>query len=175
MIELKVSRLAIAGLIAATAGVLLAGCGPVPSAGPAVAGRHPGGAAAAGATAPNPCSLVTEAEATTAIGAAAGPGVPGGSSDVPRCTYGNGALIIDASSQGRAEYDSQHAAMTSGPAGSSREVSGVGDAAFEVSGGPTAIVMFAKGSTLVEIILQGSLSAPADAGITLASAAAGRA
>jgi hypothetical protein len=109
------------------------------------------------------------------IGAAAGPGVPGGSSDVPQCTYGNGALIIDASSQGKAEYDSRHGGMTGGPAGSSREVSGVGDAAFEVSGGPTAIVMFAKGTTLVEIILQGKLSAPADAAITLATAAAGRA
>ena len=41
---------------------------------------------------------------------AGGPGVPGGSSDVPQCTYGNGALIIDASTQGKAEYDSQHAA-----------------------------------------------------------------
>ena len=65
--------------------------------------------------------------------------------------------------------------MTGGPAGSSREVSGVGDAAFEVSGGPSAIVRFAKGTTLVEIILQRKLSAPADAAITLATAAAGRA
>jgi hypothetical protein len=173
-------RVTIAVLSATVAAVLLAGCGPVGLAGgPA---KHPNPASnpgtgdpgsPAGGAIPDPCGLVTEDEATRAVGQPAGPGVPGGgSAQAPQCMYGNGALIVIATNTGKAEYDSNHNAMA--PAGTSQDVSGIGDGAFEVSGGPTALVYFYKGATLVEIMLQGQFTAPADTAITVARAAATR-
>jgi hypothetical protein len=173
-------RMTIAVLGATVAALLLAGCGPVGLAGgpahkPDAAGNAGTGGAGSPASAaiPDPCGLVTEDEATTAVGRPAGPGVPGGgSAQAPQCMYGNGALIVIATNTGKAEYDSNHQAMA--PAGTSQDVSGVGDGAFEVSGGPTALVYFYKGPTLVEIMLQGQFTAPAEAAITVARAAATR-
>jgi hypothetical protein len=169
-------RVTVAVLGTTVAALLLAGCGPVALAGGARSPNAAGtGGAPAGGAIPDPCSLVTEEEATTAIGQPAGPGVAGGgSAEAPQCMYGNGALIVIATNTGKAEYDSNHDAMAHGPAGSAQDVAGLGDGAFEVSGGPTALVYFYKGQTLVEIMLQGHLTAPADAAITVARAAATR-
>ncbi|HEY1485629.1 MAG TPA: hypothetical protein VGF84_05975 [Micromonosporaceae bacterium] len=169
-------RVATAVLIAAAAGTLLAGCKTATSAAPIGHPAKPGTAAAAPAAAgkaPDVCSLITEADATTAIGKDAGPGVHGGTADAPQCSYGDGALIVVMDQRGKAEYDSNHDAMAGG---GGQDISGIGDGAFEVSGGPTALVYFYKGSTLVEIMLQGNLQdglkAPADAAIAVARAAA---
>jgi hypothetical protein len=180
MTTYRARRIASAFLMTAAAGMLLTGCKTASTAAPSGtgAGADPTTAAAvAGAgKAPDPCSLITEADATTAIGKDSGAGVPGGSADAPQCIYGDGALVVIVDQRGKAEYDSNHDAMA---AGGSQDVSGIGDGAFEVSGGPTALVYFYKGSTLVEIMLQGNLQdglkAPADAAIAVARAAAANA
>ncbi len=185
MTGLGIRRAAILVTIAAVGTAGLTGCGPTKPAGTTGAAA-PGGPATTsgtGSTAPppgggnvaDPCALVTQDEATAAIGKPSGPGVPGGTADVRQCVYGNGVLVVDIDGTGKDGYDSNHSALTQGPAGSWQDVSGIGDGAFEVNGGPTALVYFYKGTTQVEIILQGSLSAPTDAAITVARAAAARA
>jgi hypothetical protein len=189
MIGLSTKRAAIVIVIATAGTVLLTGCGPTQRAGAAGGAVPSGPAATAGAGAdtgsavrpvgggsvPDPCALITENDATAAIGKPSGPGVPGGTADVPQCVYGDGVLIIVVDNAGKDGYDSNHSSLTLGPAGSWQDVSGVGDGAFEVNGGPTALVYFYKGTTQVEIILHGTLTAPIDAAIAVARAAAARA
>ncbi len=182
MITSNIRRAALVVVIAAASAGLLAGCGPAKPGvgGGAPAGNGPAAAAgsgsraapAAGGRLPDPCGLITDDVATTAVGKPAGPGVQGGTADAPQCLYGNGALIIAVDNTGKAGYDSNHSSLTLGPPGTWQDVSGIGDGGgFEVSGGPTALVYFYKGSALIEIMLQGDLTAPADAAIVVAHAA----
>ena len=114
------------------------------------------GAPAAAVRGVSACTLVTEQDASTALGAAAGPAksavVAGGS----RCIYGNGALIVSTDAQGKTAYDKGRAAIKSAPSGTWAQVSGLGDGAFVAHGGPIASVEFYKGTTMVSIILSGS-------------------
>lgn len=183
MTRLSARRVTAVVLIAATGSMLLAGCrgtasagtagGPLPAGRPTAATTDttPAAAATGGGNPPDACGLISEADASTAIGAPSGPGVANGSPDAPQCLYGNGVLIIDVVTAARADYDALHSTMTVGPAGSWQDVSGLGDAAFEVSGGPSALVYFYQGTLLIEIILGGRLAPPVDAAITVARAA----
>ena len=119
--------------------------------------------------------VVTEQDASTALGAPAGPGesavVPGGS----RCIYGKGALIASTDAQGKTAYDKGRAAIRSAPAGIWALVSGLGDGAFVTHGGLIASIEFYQGATMVSIILSGSAPPPpTTAVLTIARAAAAR-
>jgi hypothetical protein len=121
------------------------------------------------------CALVTQQDASTALGTTTGPGIaasaPGGS----RCVYGNGALIVNTDAQGKTAYDQGRAAIRTAPAGSWADVHDLGDAGFVSHGGPIASVEFYKGTVLVSIILSGSgATAPVAAALVLARTAAGR-
>ena len=58
------------------------------------------------------CGLLTENEASKAIGAAAGKGSGGGSAALSECIYGDGALIVSMKTDSKALYDKQHADAT---------------------------------------------------------------
>ena len=126
----------------------------------------PGGAAAA-------CSLITEQEAGTALGADPGPGQeisPG------HCIYGTGASSLNIVEQtlpgGKAGFDGLRSAM----AGTAIDVVGVGDAAFGQFSGSMAVVEFYKGDTLLALSLDlgGATTLQGERAITLAKTAASR-
>jgi hypothetical protein len=167
--------------------VAMTGCssGSSPSAAAATTSTVSGGAAPTGVstttTKPSPtgattsCSLVTEDEATAALGSPAGTGVATVSNGSSRCVYGNGALDVFLSSDSKAIFDQGHSALASAPAGTWSDLPDLGDAAFTSHGGPVVSVEALEGQTLVSVILSGSTAAgPTDAAVTLMHGAVAR-
>lgn len=189
-------------LAAATASLLLTACSSSPtpethisrptvhaadttsSAGVPATDKASSADAAAGTTAPatptsgvQACSLVTEREATAALGRDPGVGVgtsrPGASS----CAYGTyrARSIVTVNLvpvSGKADFDHLRRAA---PTGQIADVAGVGDAAFGVSQGPSASVWFTKGDTLVAVaVLTGAGAPPTTQATILARSAASR-
>src|SRR5664279_4174107 len=141
-------------LFAAMGCLLLAACGPAKSNTPASAtattaaspnhaatAASPNPAATAAVTTPaataataggssglTACTLITKQDASTATGAAAGPGTSGGNAALSECIYRSGALIVSMKLDSKAFYDKEHAAA--GAKGAS-DVPGVGDSAFQ--------------------------------------------
>jgi len=116
------------------------------------------------------CALITQQDATTALGHAVGAGTPGGTAALSECIYDQGSLIVGVKADGKALYDKSNA---SARAKGATEVPGVGDSAFEAGiGDDHATLEFLKGTTLVSILL-GTDHAPAVA-IALAKAAASK-
>lgn len=124
------------------------------------------------------CVLVSEADATTALGADPGVGKEdtqngdfGGNS---RCSYttASGGVQVSASSiAGKALYDGNRQP-------NSVDVPGVGDSAFETpaAGAQEATVYYLKGDTCVSITIEtpASTGSPKDRVIALATTAASR-
>ena len=54
------------------------------------------------------CGLITEQDATTALGRAAGHGTAGGTAALSECIYDQGALIISMKTDSKALYDAEH-------------------------------------------------------------------
>jgi hypothetical protein len=128
----------------------------------------------------HPCSVVTEPEATTALGADPGPGQesPPGAAGLGTCVYGAGSsvvrLSVDASGVGKAIYDGDRSSY---PSASTTDVPGVGDGAFEITTSASQVtVYFYKGGTFVSITLgtAATTGPPKDQVIVLATTAAGR-
>jgi hypothetical protein len=145
-------------------------------------GSVPSSAAAAGpAAAPHACTLVTQQEATAALGADKGagqesaPGVPGVGDCVYGTTTGAGVrLTVDASGVGKAIYDGDRSSY---PTGSTADIPGVGDAAFEITTSTSQVTLyFYKGGTFVSITLDtgAATGSPKDKVVALATAAADR-
>jgi hypothetical protein len=166
-------------LSAAACCLLLAGCGPAKSKASGVAATPAAGTDAPAQTAPaapDPtsdlmaCGLITEQDATTALGNPSGPGTSGGSPAFSECVFDKGALIISMKTQAKALYDTSRAHL---PAGRFTDVAGVGDGAFETGGGKSLITLeFYKGTTLVSILFAPGAGAPKDAVIAVAKIAA---
>ncbi len=161
--------------------LVLVGCGPDKA---VVAGAGPTAGAPAGTTATPPaapaggggggaqtaCDLVTEQDATTAIGAASGPGTPGGGSALSECLFDDGALVVSMKTDAKAFYDQSRASVVA--KGEFVDLPDVGDGGFEAGRGPDATLLFIKGTTIVSILLNrdsGDAQAPA---IALAKSAA---
>jgi hypothetical protein len=140
-------------LFASLGCLLLTGCGPAkPSATaarPATAAITSAAAAGSGLTA---CGLVTEQDANTAIGNAAGQGTAGGTAALSECIYSDGALIVSMKTDGKALYDTSHAAAH---AKGATELPGVGDSAFEAGTDQHCTLLLLKGTTLVSILFGG--------------------
>jgi hypothetical protein len=177
--------------------VLLAGCSsssathanaPTTQASNGAASSSPAGAtrstakpvAATSAVAPTAgikiCSLITEQEASTALGADPGPGQDTTSHGASSCMYGTSPKIVTVNlvpSRGKAAYDQLRAHA---PAGRVVDVAGVGDGAFGTSSGPATGIDFYKGDAFVAIVLVAGLSGTPskDQAIVLAKAAAAR-
>jgi hypothetical protein len=126
------------------------------------------------------CSVVTEQEASTALGADPGPGqeTPPGAGGAGGCVYGAGSSVVrvtvDASGVGKAIYDGDRSSY---PSASATDVPGVGDGAFEITTSASQVtVYFYKGGTFVSITLDTAATTgpPKDQVIALATTAAGR-
>ncbi len=168
-------------VLAAACCFLLTGCGPAkqaasggattPAAGTTTAAGVKAAAAPDGGGDLMACGLITEQDATTAIGSPAGPGTSGGTPALSECVFDDGALIISMKTQAKALYDTSRAKL---PAGRFTDVPGVGDGAFETGGGkaPLVTLEFYKGTTLVSILFTPDDGSPADAVITIAKIAA---
>jgi len=124
------------------------------------------------------CALVTEQDASTALGTASGAGTsaPSRSPHYSQCNYDSGALIVTVNDLGRSLYDKTRASISRhAPAGVWSDVTGLGNAAFESHAGPSSYVTFYKGTTFVSIILtRRAPPAPTAAAITLAKSIAAR-
>ena len=100
------------------------------------------------------CRLVTEQDASAALGRAAGRGTAGGTAALSECIYDNGSLIVSMKTDSKALYDTSYAqAHAKGAA----DVPSVGDSAFQYSAG-TAFsgVEFLRGTTLVTVLAGGA-------------------
>jgi len=173
------TTLSAAALLVAMAGCSSSGSGsPAGTAAAAANPDNPGTAAAqpaASSTAgKSACALVTEPDASTALGTASGPGAAttlgrGGS----QCAYviSDGALTVTVTpGQIRSSLDQLHPGT-----GTWSDVSGVGTAAFEFHDGTSSSLFFLKDTTLVSILItRGSAPAPTAAAIAVAKSAAGR-
>lgn len=124
------------------------------------------------------CELITEQEATTALGTDPGPGqeTPLGET-ASACTYLAGTSSLQLSLTpigGKAVFDRERAGIPTGTTGVT-DVSGVGDAAFSQITGTRAAINFDKNDALVVIGLTNTGTPPTqDQLTTLATAAAGR-
>jgi hypothetical protein len=122
------------------------------------------------------CSLVTQQEAGTALGADPGPGEVDTRQGASACTYGTmpGIVMVNVLAPG-GQADYNHLLGLAKP-GEAFDVAGVGDGAFGVAAGPTAGIWFYKGDTLVAVNVMAGLTPPppTDMAIMLARAAASR-
>jgi hypothetical protein len=181
-------------LLAAVGCLLLASCGAAktsaappganpavtssaaaPAANPAVTSSAATPAATAiavkpGASGMTACGLVTEQDASAALGRAAGHGTAGGTAALSECIYDNGSLIVSMKTDSKALYDTSYAqAHAKGAA----DVPSVGDSAFQYNAG-TAFsgVEFLRGTTLVTVLAGGT--GAGDAALAAAKIAASK-
>jgi hypothetical protein len=139
---------------------------------PASTGATPLAASTAGG---NACSLVTEADATTALGTDPGPGTANtGAHGSSQCNYGTVVVVNITPAQDKLVYDTIRASVKAGL--SVVDVAGVGDAAFEVDVHGSAGIYFRKGDALVvvSVVFDLAASPPTDQVRALAKLVAGR-
>jgi Protein of unknown function (DUF3558) len=174
----------------AVSALVIAGCGgstntttptaTAPGASSSSASTQSSAAANQGGSAVDPCTLITEQDATTAIGTDPGPGTARASAAGPSCTYlvstdGRGVIVGVTLNSNRAQYDAARAQFQQKY--TVQDASGIGNAAFVVSasGGAAPVLVFIKGSDVVSIALSGLASAAStDTLTTLGHAASGR-
>jgi hypothetical protein len=126
-------------------------------------------AVAAGGSGLTACGLITEQDASAAIGRAAGRGTPGGTAALSECIYAQGALIVSMKTDSKAFYDTSHAAAH---AKGAPDVPGIGDSAFKAGTDKFCTLLFVKGTTLVSILF-GGIGAQ-DAAVAVAKIAASK-
>ena len=162
------------GLVSA---LLVAGCSMSPQSGPPATAPS-GTPVAQASTKPaahavvDACTVVTEGDASAALGADPGPGVPESQSGVSACTYGTAPAMVSVhiSPAGKAEFDQMHAAPIEGT--TPVDLTGIGDGAFGAFKTPVAAIAFYRGSSYVSIVIYSDGSQ--DRAVALATAAAGR-
>jgi len=148
--------------------LLLAGCGPAKStatgasathtaatgtAPPATTAAGDGGSGSGGGGATTACELITESDASTAIGSAAGSGKAGGTAALSECIYDDGSLIVSMKTDAKAFYDKSH---TDAHAKGASDVPDLGDSAFEAGTSGFCTLMFIKGTTIVSVLVGGN-------------------
>jgi hypothetical protein len=100
------------------------------------------------------CDLITEQDASAALGRAAGPGTAGGTAALSECIYDDGSLIVSMKTDSKALYDTAH---TQAHAKGAADLPSIGDSAFAYAA--TAAfsgVEFLKGTTLVTVLAGGT-------------------
>jgi hypothetical protein len=141
----------------------------------------PGAAPKAAGRVADPCTVLTEKDATTVFGSDPGPGhATVTAAGTGRCTYDTDSanlMITITPNQDQATFTRAHdkAAKDARP-GSFGELPEVAHGAYGTWGGPMASIQFYKGSTAVYILLtMSSQTTPPKSQVTaLAAAAAGR-
>ncbi len=116
------------------------------------------------------CELVTEQDASAALGRAAGHGTAGGTAALSECIYDSGSLIVSMKTDSKALYDTSY---TQAHAKGAADVPSVGDSAFQYGTG-TAFsgVEFLRGTTLVTVLAGGA--GAGDAALAAAKIAAAK-
>ena len=113
------------------------------------------------------CGLVTEQDASAALGRAAGHGTAGGTAALSECIYDAGALIVSMKTDGKALYDKSRAeAQAKGVA----DTPGIGDSAFKAGTDKFCTLLFIKGSTLVSVLFGGTGAQAAAVAVAKAAA-----
>ena len=141
------------------AALTLAGCATTPSSPEAVAPSGDGTAAASSRPPAGPvatgtaCSLVTESEATTALGSDPGVGAEVVDGSNSSCKFGNYPAILTVNLvalTGKADFDHIKSQDTSGAL---FDIPALGDSAFALTQGPVASIWFTHGAAMVAIVL----------------------
>lgn len=164
------------GAVAVAVALMLTGCstGALTSA-PTTPGATPTASTASAAHAATACDLITEQDATAALGA--DPGVSTAVVNGPdsSCKFGSYPTLLTinlVSATGKADFDHLKGQDTGG---SLTAVTGVGDDAFSDTEGPAASVWFVHGTAMVTIVVVlGSGSNPNDAALSIAHEADAR-
>lgn len=113
------------------------------------------------------CGLVTEQDASAALGRAAGRGTAGGTAVLSECIYADGALIVSMKTDGKALYDKSRAeAQAKGVP----DVPGIGDSAFKAGIDKYCTLLFIKGTTLVSVLFGGTGAQAAAVAVAKAAA-----
>ncbi|MFN2464599.1 MAG: DUF3558 family protein [Candidatus Dormibacteria bacterium] len=180
------------GLSACIFAIALSGCGSTPNSTQGVASQPtapaPTGTAAAGTvpaakTALDVCALITEQEASVALGGTTGPGTPRGSGEDKGCEYtraGSGYVQVGTHlGETRAEFDSEKSKITSAtdsPGSTVIEVAGLGDGNFVSSSAHGGGCYVLKGSTLghITLISPTAMATPAETMKSLCTVMGGR-
>jgi hypothetical protein len=151
----------------------LAGCSKGNAAKPNTPAGAPGAAAPAGGTA-DPCTLLTTAEATTALGKPAKDGAPHSSQGTKQCQWdsadGSVAILVYLGGQ-KARWQQTHDQAKSAYSAKFSDVSGVGDGAF--SNGFDLHIL--KGDDMYQIGVSGPFQDHVERAITVAKEALARA
>ena len=151
-------------LLAAVGCLLLASCGAAktstapPGANPAAtsSAASPAATAAAvqaGGSGMTACRLVTEQDASAALGRAAGQGTAGGTAALSECIYDQGSLIVSMKTDSKAFYETSRAQAK---AKGVPDLPGIGDSAFKAGTDQYCTLLFLKGTTLVSILFGGT-------------------
>jgi hypothetical protein len=118
------------------------------------------------------CALITEADATTALGADPGPGeaAPG------HCIYAAGPASMNITVRSIPDGAASFAQLRTATGSHAVDVPNIGDAAFGTFEGSIAVINFYKGSTLVAVELANGAATASSKNQTtaLAKIAAGR-
>jgi hypothetical protein len=107
----------------------------------------------AGGSGMTACGLITEQDASAALGAAAGRGTAGGTAALSECIYAGGALLVSMKTDGKAPYDQ---ALAGARAKGLPNLPGIGDSAFKSGTDKFCALLFIKGTTLVSVLLNAS-------------------
>jgi hypothetical protein len=96
------------------------------------------------------CGLITEQDASAALGTAAGRGTAGGTAALSECIYADGALLVSMKTDSKALYDQS---LAGARAKGLPNLPGIGDSAFKSGTDKFCALLFIKGTTLVSILL----------------------
>ncbi len=96
------------------------------------------------------CGLITEQDASAALGSAAGRGTAGGTAALSECIYADGALLVSMRADSKALYDQS---LAGAQAKGLPNLPGIGDSAFKSGTDKFCALLFIKGTTLVSVLL----------------------
>jgi hypothetical protein len=96
------------------------------------------------------CGLITEQDASAALGSAAGRGTAGGTAALSECIYADGALLVSMKTDSKALYDHS---LAGARAKGLPNLPGIGDSAFKSGTDKFCALLFIKGTTLVSVLL----------------------
>ena len=123
----------------------------------------------AGGSGMTACGLITEQDASAALGSAAGRGTAGGTAALSECIYAGGALLVSMKTDSRALYDQS---LAGARAKGLPNLPGIGDSAFKSGTGKFCALLFIKGTTLVSVLL--SATNAQDGAVAVAKIAASK-
>ncbi len=104
----------------------------------------------AGGSGMTACGLITEQDASAALGSAAGRGTAGGTAALSECIYAGGALLVSMRTDSKALYDQS---LAGAQAKGLPNLPGIGDSAFKSGTDKFCALLFIKGTTLVSVLL----------------------